>query len=88
MRNEVVSSSMSTSQARRSPPSSTAVKDPPISVLLRMHRAACLHTGLFRWYCCEDSCSYLSTMQNFVESFFHQHPDDDECYAGEPLDPA
>ena len=26
-------------------------------------------TGLFRWYCCDDSCSYRSTMQNFAGSF-------------------
>jgi hypothetical protein len=25
-------------------------------------------TGLFRWYCCELSCSYRSTIQNFVSS--------------------
>lgn len=25
-------------------------------------------TGLLRWYCCEDSCSYLSTIQNLVSS--------------------
>lgn len=27
-----------------------------------------IRTGLFRWYCCELSCSYRSTMQNLVSS--------------------